>query len=69
MVGLDLESSTYFSLNPSAGVLWERLAADAEVEELAEVLEREFGLDAGRARADVEAFLGELRAAGLLVES
>ncbi|MDE3085351.1 MAG: HPr-rel-A system PqqD family peptide chaperone [Acidobacteriota bacterium] len=69
VVGLDLESSTYFSLNPSAAVLWERLADDALAGELAEVLEREFGLDADRARADVEAFLGELRAAGLLVES
>ena len=69
VVGLDLKSSRYFSLNPSAGVLWDRLASEAEPEDLVEVLEREYGLDAVQARADVEAFLGELRDAGLIDES
>jgi hypothetical protein len=68
VVGLDLRSSRYFSLNPSAVALWDRLAADAEPDDLVEVLEREYGLDAERARADVEAFLGELRGAGLIDE-
>lgn len=68
VVGLDLTSSRYFSLNPSAGVLWERLASEAEPEDLVEVLEREYGLDAAQARADVEAFLAELRDAGLIDE-
>lgn len=68
VVGLDLRSSRYFSLNPSASVLWEVLERDAGREELADTLVQRFGIDRSAADADVEAFLVELGGLGLLEE-
>ena len=68
VVGLDLRSSQYFSLNPSGTVLWEVLEHDAGPGELAEVLVERFGLARDVADADVDAFLAELGGLGLLEE-
>lgn len=66
VVGLDLRSSRYFSLNASAALLWERLQHDVGREELVEGLVEEFGIAAVDAERDVDAFVAELRTAGLL---
>lgn len=68
VVGLDLRSSRYFSLNDSAAVLWEQLDRDVGPEDLAEVLVERYGIERPAADADVEAFLAELRSTGLLEE-
>ena len=68
VVGLDLRSSQYFSLNPSGTVLWEVLERDAGPDELAEALVDRFGVTRAVADADVDAFLVELRGLGLLEE-
>lgn len=68
VVGLDLRSSRYFSLNPTAAVLWDQLGQDAAPDQLAEVLVTRFGIGRPAAEADVEAFLSELRSNGLLTE-
>lgn len=68
VVGLDLRSSRYFSLNRSATVLWERLERDATPEELSDILVREYALERAAADRDVAEFLAELTAGGLLEE-
>ncbi len=65
-VVLDLRSSLYYSGNAPGTVLWSRLVEGATTEQLVEALTAEFDVEPGRARADVLAFLEELRARGLL---
>jgi hypothetical protein len=66
VVVLDLEGSVYLKLNASGRVLWERLADAADADSLAAALVAEFGVGQDRAKADVDAFIGELRRRGLL---
>jgi hypothetical protein len=68
VVGLDLRSSRYFSLNPSASALWEALEGDADPDELAGVLVDRYGIELSAAVADVDCFLVDLRGLGLLEE-
>lgn len=58
---LDLRTSTYFSTNASATVLWRLLAAGTTREALVTALIEHFELDDERARADVETFLAACR--------
>lgn len=66
VVGLDLQTSRYFSLNHSATTLWELLEQDVSADDLAHTLMRDHHLDEATARRDVEAFLAELSDNGLL---
>lgn len=68
VVGLDLASSRYFSLNASASVLWEALADDVDRAGLVDVLVRAFAVRPDDAAHDVDAFLDALRQSGLLSE-
>lgn len=68
VVGLDLRSSRYFSLNSAAAVLWEELGQEAAPDQLVEVLVTRYGIERPAAQADVDAFLSELRINGLLAE-
>ena len=68
VIGLDLRSSRYFSLNGTAATLWPSLLRDAGLIELRDHLVEEFGADPAEAEADVDAFLDQLRAEGLLVD-
>jgi len=58
---LDPQTDRYVRLNRTGTRLWEELERPATVAALAARLEREFGLDPERARADVVAFLRDLR--------
>jgi hypothetical protein len=66
VIALDLESSRYVALNPTASLLWQRLAAGATREQLVDTLLDEFEVARDRAAADVDAFLAELSERGLL---
>lgn len=68
VVVLDLGGSVYLRVNGSGRVLWEALAAGAGEAELAGALVERFGIDAAQAGADVDAFLTDLRARGLVEE-
>ena len=68
VVLLCLRTSTYFSANGSAAVLIEQLRqGDCEVDDLRRSLVDTFDADPDRAAADVDDFLLQLAAAGLLV--
>ena len=66
VVGLDLRSSRYFTLNGTGLLLWKRLAEEAEVDDLVDELVRQHDLEHERARTDVEMFVSSLRDNGLL---
>jgi hypothetical protein len=68
IVILDLRSSLYLSLNASGSLLWQKIAQGATQDELRQALRDRFGLDAGQADVDVNAFLAALRSRDLIVE-
>lgn len=66
VVGLDLRSSRYFSLNATGSYLWRLLGEGVGREDLAGRLAAEFSLDHEVAARDVSQFLDSLRAGDLL---
>ena len=66
VVALDADASRYFSANPTASVLWERLEHGATEEDLVETLRERYGVAEEVAAADVAAFVADLRGRGLL---
>jgi len=66
VVALDVETATYLSANASGRLLWRSLSQGATREELVSCLVAEFEIDAERAGADVDAFIGDLSQRGLL---
>lgn len=61
VVVLQLEQSTYLSVNGSGRELWLRLADGASVRDLADTLCDSYSVAANQALADSEAFLQGLR--------
>jgi hypothetical protein len=62
VVVLDVDASTYFALNSSGALLWESLAGTETR------LQREYGINAEQARADVFEFVTTLGRHGLIRE-
>ena len=67
MVLFELSTATYLTLNGSAQVLWERLAAGASPGDLAGTLMSHFGISDEQARSDTASFLATLHERGLVV--
>lgn len=67
LVVLDLQSSLYYSLNPTASFAWQRLERPASAEELAAELSAEFDVAPARAAADAAELLETLLKDKLLV--
>jgi hypothetical protein len=65
---LDLRTSTYLAVNPSATVLWRQLEVGTTRDELVAALAREYELDDELAGADVDDFLADCRARDLIEE-
>ena len=59
---LDLATSKYLSVNPSATVLWRQLAVGTTRADLIDALVAEYGIGEDDAGADVDAFLADCRA-------
>jgi hypothetical protein len=66
LVAVDVEGSTYLSANPSASLLWGALADGATHIELVDRLVERYGIEQQQAESDVDAFLEDLTAKGLL---
>jgi hypothetical protein len=64
--GQVLDTNGLITLNVTGRCLWELLAVDRSVEDLAAGLIEEFEVDTQRARADVQVFLEEITRIGLL---
>jgi hypothetical protein len=63
------ESEVYFGVNPVGAIIWEMLPVHATVEQLVSALAQRFS-DVGveRIQRDVDAFLADLRANGLVTD-
>jgi hypothetical protein len=61
VVIVDGGTSTYLAANSSGALLWRALAEGATEEALAGLLVDTYALDPARARADVAAFVADLR--------
>ncbi|WP_444951683.1 PqqD family protein [Micromonospora ureilytica] len=68
VVVLDTANSVYFGLDAAGALLWQRLVAGATSTELVSALQETAPVDRERARADVAAFLEDLRGHGLLLQ-
>jgi hypothetical protein len=67
VIAVDVETSTYLGANKAGTLLWRRLGGGgATRQELADLLVEAYGIEPERARADVESFLDDLAAKGLL---
>ena len=66
VIALDLGESVYLSANSSGALLWEALARGVTRADLEAILLEAYGLDPGRARSDVDAFLADAESLGLL---
>jgi Coenzyme PQQ synthesis protein D (PqqD) len=67
VIAVDVETSTYLAANKAGTLLWRRLGdGGATRQQLAGLLVETYGIEPERAAEDVEAFLGDLAAQGLL---
>lgn len=65
-VVLNLETGTYFGLNPIAAFIWQLIQKPAKVSFVREELLKEFRVDASQCEADLLSFLKQLSANGLV---
>jgi hypothetical protein len=68
VVILDVRASRYLSVTGIGPRVLEMLATERSPEELTQAVLDEYDVEPAVARADVEAFLADLRAAGLVEE-
>jgi hypothetical protein len=61
-----VDTNGIVKLNATGRLIWELLAQDRSLDELAESVSLRFEVDPARARADVAAFLEESRRMGLI---
>jgi hypothetical protein len=66
---LALDSKVLRGLNPVGSRVWELIDGRRSTDEIATQLVDEFDVDAGRARNEVDAFVRELLARGLVAET
>lgn len=63
---LNVENGDYFRVNSTGRLIWETLAAGAQLDELVEALVNTFEIAQSDALADVNDFLGELEERSLI---
>jgi hypothetical protein len=66
VVAVDLESSVYYAVNPTAALIWPELERGATFDGLADRLVRECGIDRAQAAGEVGEFVAALDALELL---
>ena len=62
------DRSYMLSLSESSALLWRLLEKGADSNELVEAILKDYAIDPGTAKADVDKFLSDLRKEDLLVE-
>ena len=67
VVAIDLDSGRYYSLEGAAARVWEMLQAGHDVEGIAAMVAGDGGLSPDEARLDIQAFVSELAAEGLVI--
>lgn len=64
---LDLDSQSYFGLDPVATVIWEEISNNKTEQEIVDRITREFEVDAELAKRDLRQFLQKLKDEKLIV--
>lgn len=64
---LDLDSQSYFGLDPVATVIWEEISKNKTEQEIVDRITREFEVDAELAKRDLRQFLQKLKDEKLIV--
>jgi hypothetical protein len=67
LVVLDLTGGEYFALDEMGARIWDELANDRPTRDVVSVLAHEYQVDSDRLWSDLERFLDELVAKGLLL--
>lgn len=67
-VVMDLTSGKYFSLQGTAGVIWQLLSAPQTEAELIAQLAKQYQIDETTCQNDTHPFLEQLQAKGLIVQ-
>jgi len=67
-VVMDLTSGTYFSLQGTAGVIWQMLSGPQTEVELIAQLAKQYQIDETVCQRDTRPFLEQLRVKGLIVQ-
>jgi Coenzyme PQQ synthesis protein D (PqqD) len=63
---VDLDSSTYFTLNSVGLFIWDRCSGEFYPDEIVDGIAEEFEVEVDTARQDLESFLGSLAERGLI---
>jgi hypothetical protein len=63
---LNMQSNTYFTVNPTAAEIWLALKAPKSVDDLVGVVTDAFDVTEDRCRPDVETVLADMLAAGIV---
>lgn len=63
---MSVDHGRYFNLNEVGARIWELLAEPVTLTQLVDALVKDYAVEARAARGEVEAFLADLRARGLL---
>lgn len=69
LIPLPSKSNTFnglIILNATGRLIWELLERETSLDSLASAVAKQFDIDLNTARADVDVFIGELRAMGLV---
>lgn len=69
VIAINLETGAYYALDGVAADCWALVAAGSSIDDTIGVVCDRYTVDADRARADVEAFVAELLAERLVVDS
>lgn len=56
------------ALNDTGSYLWEKLAKDCSIEDLATALAKQFNIDIAKASADVQSFISVAKSIGVVEE-
>jgi len=69
MVAMDLDKGKYFSLNPVATSIWEKLEKELTIEELCSMLMEEYDVDSEQCYSEVNEHLTEMVKLGLIIRT
>jgi hypothetical protein len=68
IVILDIESGQFFAINDVGAFIWDLLEAEVTIEELADAVAAEYGVDTETASGDVDELVKQLVDADLVTE-
>lgn len=66
---LDLETGTYFTLNPVGALVWRGLEQAESIDQIVERIVSEYDAPAAQVKSDVAQLLGELTRRGLVLSA